>query len=196
VAYTQQQVLDWLNSIVMGTLELQEDNVGFAQAAIDMINMPVSILPPGNISPHFTIEELTYSGTADEYNIDNTPDAVALEQLSLLANETLEGIRTICDTKPMIISSGYRCRQINAMIGGAADSAHLYGCAVDFTIPNFGSVRDVCHAIEPYLQELGIDQLIHENDSWVHVGRAIPPSVAPRCQCLTISKGITMTGIA
>src|SRR5262249_25598518 len=83
-------------------------------------------------------------------------------------------------------------------VGGASNSAHLYGCAADFTIPDFGDVQDICHALEAHLRELCIDQLIDESGTgarWVHVGRAIPPSTAPRCQCLTIANGATTTGL-
>jgi hypothetical protein len=88
---------------------------------------------------------------------------------------------------------------LNEAIGGASNSAHLYGCAADFTIPGFGDVLDICRALKPHLRELGIDQLIDESASgasWVHVGRAIPPSTAPRYQCLTIANGATTTGFA
>lgn len=147
------------------------------------------------LSEHFTLSELTHSDTANQYGISNVPDAAAAEQLSLLANKTLEGIRTLCGDKPVLISSGFRNYEVNALIGGAENSAHLYGCAADFTVPEFGDVTAVCHAIEPHLAELGIDQLIHENDSWVHVGRVAAPA-APRCECLTISGSSVVYGIA
>jgi uncharacterized protein YcbK (DUF882 family) len=35
---------------------------------------------------------------------------------------------------------------LNAAVGGASNSAHIYGRAADFTIPAIGSVSDVCHA--------------------------------------------------
>jgi len=38
--------------------------------------------------------------------------------------------------EPMIISSGYRCEKHNKEIGGAPNSAHLRGLAVDVKIPN------------------------------------------------------------
>lgn len=146
------------------------------------------------ISPHFTLEELTYSATAVDFGLANQPDAAQYEQLCALANITLEGIRKLCGDHPMEISSGFRDEQVNALVGGAPDSAHKYGCAADFTIPQFGDVTAVCKAIEPYMLELGIDQLIHENDSWVHVGRAIPGS-EPRGECLTYSGGVYTSGI-
>ena len=131
--------------------------------------------------------------------IDNNPDQAAVDQLARLALVTLEGIRKICYDNPVIISSGFRCPELSEAIGGASNSAHLYGWAADFTIPDFGDVLDVCYALEPNLADLGIDQLIDESGSgarWVHVGRAIPPSTAARCQCLTIADGVTTTGFA
>jgi hypothetical protein len=139
------------------------------------------------------------TATPPTRGIDNTPDQAAVGQLTQLAQLTLEGIRTICDDHPIIISSGYRCPKLNEVVGGASNSAHLYGCAADFTIPEFGDVLDVCHALKAHLVDLGIDQLIDEAGSgarWVHAGRAIPPGTTPRCQCLTIADGVTTTGFA
>jgi zinc D-Ala-D-Ala carboxypeptidase len=200
MAHTQQEVLEWLGDIAKhGDFSIKSvpaRNASLAQAAIDIINMPVTIMPEGYLSPHFTLEELSYSDTARQYGIDNTPNAEETEQLTDLANITLEGIRTICGNKPVTITSGFRCDEVNALIGGADNSAHKYGCAADLIIPEFGTPIEVCKAIEPHLKELGIDQLIHENDSWVHIGRAIPPSTEPRCECLTISGSKTTYGIA
>jgi hypothetical protein len=67
--------------------------------------------------------------TAETKRIDNTPDQAAVGQLTQLARVTLEGIRKICGGHPVIVSSGYRCRELNEAVGGASNSAHLYGCA-------------------------------------------------------------------
>lgn len=38
---------------------------------------------------------------------------------------------------PLIISSGYRCKELNKKVGGASNSDHVYGAAVDFhTVSN------------------------------------------------------------
>jgi hypothetical protein len=147
------------------------------------------------LSPNFTLEELLVSATAQAKDIVNLPNFDILVQLVLLANNTLEGIRSICGGNPVLISSGYRNEALNEAVGGAENSAHLLGCAADFTVPGYGDVQTVCHAIEVYLEVLQIDQLIYENDAWVHVGR-VPSPQPPRHQCLTISGGTTTNGIA
>src|SRR5215471_674529 len=124
------------------------------------------------LSPHFTVEEMIHSDTAEAMGIINAPNFDVLVQMVLLANNTLEGIRKLCGGNPVLISSGFRCGDLNEAVGGAENSAHLLGCAADFTIPACGSVADVIAVIEPFLKDLQIDQLINEYGSWVHVGRA------------------------
>jgi len=177
------------------------------RSAFDMLNKAASLIerarnlledsqgdvPDDHLSPHFTLAEFIASDTAAMQGIDNTPDEAALEQLEATA-ELMELVRAQCGGNPVLISSGYRCPALNSAVGGASNSAHLYGCAADFTIPAFGSVLDVCNAIGPFLVEWNVDQLIYENAAWVHIGRAIPPS-EPRAQCLTINSGGTYNGI-
>jgi hypothetical protein len=189
--YTISDVTDWLGDIAVGRLDLRADNIGLATTALTMIEPAPE---PGDLSPHFSLAELTYSDTANAMGLDNRPDEEIYGELSLLANDTLEKIRTLLGDLPVVISSGYRCPELNAAVGGAANSAHLYGAAADFTVPAYGTPLEVCRALQDHLAELEIDQLIHENDAWVHVGRA-PGGGQPRCQCLTIDNGQTVTGI-
>ena len=150
-------------------------------------------VPADHLSPHFTLSEFIASDTAAMQGIDNTPDDAALGELEVTA-DLMELVRAACGSNPVLISSGYRCPDLNAAVGGASNSAHLYGCACDFTVPAFGTPLDICQAIEPYLAEWGVDQLIYENGSWVHIGRAIPPS-EPRAESLTINSAGTFNGI-
>ena len=146
---------------------------------------------PLYLTSHFTLEEMIDSDTADAQGIENWPDADEVDNLVKIC-ELLEKVRLKCGNNSLIVTSGYRCPELNDAVGGADSSAHLYGCAADFVIPDFGSPLDVCLAIEPHLNEWGVDQLIYEM-TWVHIALAIPPS-APRCQCLTISDGGTTEG--
>lgn len=145
------------------------------------------------ITPHFTLEEFTYSDTANAQGIDNSPSTEIVVRLTQLAL-VMEKVRAICNSQPVYVSSGYRCAALNAAVGGVTSSAHQYGCACDFTIPDFGSPLDICLALQPHLSELHIDQLIHEMDTWVHLGLSQPPWNNPRYQCLTINNNGTTTG--
>lgn len=195
-AYTQQDVVDWLDRLSDGTLDLQEDNVGLATFALTLLpaQPKPEPVPAGYLSPHFSLAEMTHSDTANEQGLDNTPDAAALQQLTLLCNDTLEDIRTICGDHPVTVSSGYRSPAVNAAVHGADNSAHKYGCAADITIPGYGDPLTVCRTLVPHLAELGLDQVIYETDSeghiWTHVGRANPGAGPPRGQCFSLINGV------
>ena len=138
------------------------------------------------LSPHFTLDEYIHSDTATAEGIVNKPNWDVLCEMVLHANVTMEGIRKICDGEPVLISSGFRCGDLNEAVGGAENSAHLLGCAADFTIPNFGTVGDIIAALQPHVKELEIDQLINEYGSWVHVGRAAR-GTEPRYQIFSVT---------
>ena len=144
------------------------------------------------LSEHFTLEEFTASSTAAQMGIDNTPTPEAHANLELLAG-VMEQVREILGAKPVIVSSGYRCYDLNVACGGATSSAHLYGLGCDFTCPDFGTPLDICNALEPHVQALGIDQLIWEYEGWVHLGLRAED---PRYQCMTINDQGTTTGFA
>src|SRR4029077_19829076 len=98
---------------------------------------PLPAPTPMQLSEHFTLAELTYSDTANAQGIDNTPSTAIVDQLSDLCECTLEGIRDLLGRRPVTITSGYRCPELNAAVGGVSDSAHLYGCAADLVVPEF-----------------------------------------------------------
>src|SRR5262249_33029383 len=186
------EIVDWL--------EKQVTQGEVAQAILDRIaQTPVPPpLPPENLSPHFTLQEMTYSNTAIQQGINNTPSSDQIKQLKALCELTLEGVRKLCGENPVIVSSGFRSPQLNAAVGGASNSAHMYGCAADITISGFGNPKQICQLVQQHLVPLRIDQLIWEypaGSQWVHIGIAIPPSTTPRHQVLTISPSGTYNGL-
>lgn len=119
-----------------------------------------------NLSSHFTLEELIISESAARHGIDNEPSDAIIANLRGLA-QGLEAVRALF-SKPLHINSGYRCPALNALVGGASDSAHLEGYAADFIIPGFGMPFRVAEAIEVRLG-IGYDKLIYEYGHWVHL---------------------------
>ena len=66
----------------------------------------------------------------------------------------------------MVITSGYRNSEVNALVGGVSTSQHCKGQAVDFTVSGYTPAQLVT-LIKGYGIEF--DQLINEYDQWVHI---------------------------
>jgi hypothetical protein len=141
------------------------------------------------LTTNFTLAEFTDSQTAARRGIHNVPSPHSQERQNIQRSaEIMERVRTILGDKPILISSGYRSPQVNAAVGGSKNSAHMSGLAVDFSCPGFGTPRHICKKLEPHMEELGIDQLIHEYDTWVHLGLSADQ---PRHMAFTIdNKGM------
>ena len=135
-----------------------------------------------NLSTHFTYEELTHSDWAARAGILNEPGPVELENLKRLA-ATMEIVRYALGC-PIIVTSGYRCPEVNRHVGGASTSMHVQGLACDFIAPAFGTPYQVAMHLQE-VPSLRFDQLIHEFGRWVHVGLAVTGK-EPRLQTLSI----------
>ena len=130
-----------------------------------------------NLSPHFTLDELTHT---DHREIDNTPTQDEISNLQQLAN-FLEEVKTVLGGKPIMISSGFRCKALNDAVGSKDTSQHRTGFAADFRVPGM-TPDEVVRAV--IASGIGYDQIIREFDRWTHI------SVAdnPRKQALIIDK--------
>ena len=83
---------------------------------------------------HFSELELTESATARKYGIDNWPTPEVVENLRQLCTHTLEPLREALGL-PIIITSGYRCKELNEILVHAARrSQHIAGQAADFYV--------------------------------------------------------------
>ena len=130
------------------------------------------------LSEHFDLAEFTASDTAVRFGIDNSlPDE--LLPAALETAQMLERIRSMLG-HPVVVSSGYRCRELNDAIGSKATSDHIRAMAADIKCPEFGSAHQLAKALAPHIVELGIGQLIYEFGSWVHVSTKIPAKAVNR----------------
>ena len=114
---------------------------------------------------YFKMSELIHSDKAILHKINNMPDINSLDNMLNLIHYCLNPIRTAIK-KPMIITSGYRCWQLNKAVGGAKNSQHTKGQAVDFHI-NGMSISDVIDFI--VRSGVPFDQVINEHNQWVHI---------------------------
>jgi uncharacterized protein YcbK (DUF882 family) len=130
-----------------------------------------------NLSPHFTLDELTHT---DHREINNSPTQDEINNLQQLAN-FLEEVKTVLGGKPIMISSGFRCKALNDAVGSKDTSQHRTGFAADFRVPGM-TPDEVVRAV--IASGIGYDQIIREFDRWTHI------SVAdnPRKQALIIDK--------
>lgn len=115
------------------------------------------------LSAHFSWEEALNSVAAKANGIKNVPDHKVTGNIMITASK-LEEIRKVVG--PLVISSWYRCPELNKLVGGAFNSAHMTGWAID--------IRS--NKLNPY--ELGkviigmgidFDQIIYEYGQWVHI---------------------------
>lgn len=123
---------------------------------------------------YFTISELTRSATAKSKGIDNTPTAAVRQKLEKLIVGCLDPIRRIYG-KPIIVSSGYRSPELNAAVGGAANSQHTKGEAADLVPASGGSLAGLIRAAVRFGN---YDQLIIEqkgSSRWAHVSYTDTP---------------------
>ena len=134
------------------------------------------------LTPHFTLEEFTFSQTATRKGIDNTPHEGILDNLCILANG-MEDVRNLLNA-PIHVSSGYRCIELNDLLGSKRTSQHTQGLACDFTSNAYGSPQIIFADI--ISSDIFYDQLILEFDRWIHIS-FVEDGGTPRKQALIIN---------
>lgn len=117
--------------------------------------------PDLQLSKNFLLSEFVRSASANRNNIHQqfTIELNVLVNIIYLTTNLLQPLRE--NVGPINITSGYRCQEVNAIVGGANSSQHLYGQAVDFVC------KDFLKAIS-FIKNKTFDQLIIY-DSFIHV---------------------------
>ena len=135
------------------------------------------------LTPNFTLEELTASGTAARLGINNIPNAVEISNLRRLAY-MLQELRNMFDA-PIFINSGFRNKELNQAVGSSSSSQHLKACAADIRVSGYTPREAVRKIID---SGISYDQVICEYDSWVHISVPSEVGVKARKNALTIDK--------
>lgn len=119
------------------------------------------------LSKYFTLEEMTRSTTAQNHNLDNTPNDAQVANLKILCSEVLDQARE--DYGPIAVNSGFRSKEVNKLVGGKPNSYHLNGKAADIHCDNTTQGFTLCALL---LRSEITDLVILEKRGrkvWVHV---------------------------
>lgn len=140
-----------------------------ALAATTPVLSVYDMLPDEQLTPHFNLREFTISATAVRHGIDNVPPNAARENLLSLCREVLEPLRHRFGV--IRITSGYRCREVNRLVGGVPSSQHVAGEAADISVGSDEVGRKMYEFVR---ERLDFDQLILERNRktgarWLHV---------------------------
>lgn len=119
-------------------------------------------------SEFFTLNELTKSSTASKYHIDNTPTEDIVRNLQYGVNMVLDPLRRLYG-KPIVITSGFRCPELNKRIGGIANSWHTQGNAADIHVASLAEATKIFSNLQKIPS---VDTALFEHSpsgQWLHV---------------------------
>jgi phosphoribosylaminoimidazole-succinocarboxamide synthase len=125
------------------------------------------------LSEHLDLAEVVKSDSAKRRGISNMPTPEHIENFKKLAEKVFEPIRKHFGV-PIHISSGYRSKELNAVIGGASNSDHCFGMALDLDQQGHKGGVTNKQVFDFIKDNLKFKQLIWEGGTkqepdWVHV---------------------------
>jgi hypothetical protein len=149
------------------------------------------------LSDHFELQEFTKTSYTEFQTAQDEEVKPYISTLKMLCLYILEPVRLFYG-KPVVISSGFRGKTLNAKIGGVANSQHCSGQAADFTvkgIPNEDIIKDINNG----KLSIYFGQCIHETingKDWIHISLGYPYRLdKPNMQMLKTSDGKNYTAV-
>lgn len=123
------------------------------------------------LSNLLSLQEATASFRAKQLGIDNTPTPEHIENLKWIANNIYDPIKTTFPN--MILEVAYRNPQVNKAVGGAKNSQHMVGEAIDIDDKNESRVENK-KVFDWVVKNLNFDQIIYEfgddtGPDWIHI---------------------------
>ena len=137
------------------------------------------------LTEHFTLKEMCVTSHEGFVNIPSAQQIRCLENVCC----QLEKLRSALGGRPLKISSGFRCEELNHHVGGAKNSFHTSGCAADIVCDD---LNDACRKMATMARvcvdfdELFIEGNLNTERVWLHFAYA--PYSPPLRKCGFISK--------
>ena len=132
------------------------------------------------LTEHFTVHEFTRSARHPELMAVNLAASGPYLHNMLRVCAELEKLREHI-ARPVYITSGFRCPELNAAVGGSPHSAHTRGLAADFVVKDFQD-PDGLMLIYKWCADNFADggQIIFEHPDgrkpWIHFGLSTNPA--------------------
>jgi hypothetical protein len=121
------------------------------------------------LSKYITQEEFERSSIAVRNGLINKMNEAQLLNAKHLCTTAIDVIRNFYKA-PVFVTSGFRSDTVNRLAGGAINSQHVKGEAIDFTVKGV-SVKKVFDDIRNGLIPIEFDQVIDEFGVWVHLSK-------------------------
>ena len=118
---------------------------------------------------YFTVSELCRSDVARKNGIINTPGIKEMHNLEKITIPQMNIIREFLGV-PIVVNSGYRCKELNRKVGGVYNSKHLEGLALDGT-PVGISVIEAWEKLKNSKYASLLDQcILYKKKNFIHFG--------------------------
>ena len=127
---------------------------------------------------NFTFNELIKTDTG----LDNMPNDMNVIKNLCRLTDFLQMIRNELHL-PIIVTSGYRSKEVNEAVGCASSSYHVKGLAVDIKCSDMDKLLSVLHSHLMDIDQLGI-YYSNTKQEWYHIGLPEDDKV-PRNQIYT-----------
>lgn len=121
---------------------------------------------------YFTAADLIGSHTARLRQIDNQPSGEVRKELRMTACKlNVIGLYAHMMGTTIQVTSGFRCEELNKIVGGVKTSLHVQGRAVDFAVSDVKIKRALYEflASQETRERLRICELI-EHKNYIHIG--------------------------
>jgi len=129
--------------------------------------------PSALVTPHFSVAEAIYLHRWERLATPEDGLTYAIKDQIILIFTVAEKVRDILGV-PLLTVDTYRPKKYNTLIGGAVDSAHVYGMAYDFS-PAKMNCDDARLILVPRLVSLGIRMEKLKGACWIHIdNRQVP----------------------